>query len=125
MLQRYVMYLVLTLIGLFSVAAWAADENMDSSVYLTFDPVTGEFTSATKELSDTNQFVDTGIQHGQPIPESVPAPAQVVNTEQPSPVRAEQADNETSLWLSGGAVVLILLGIIGFRMRKDQQKSTI
>ncbi len=116
--------ILINLIGIFPNTAKAADENMDSSVYLTFDPVTGQFTSATKDLSDTNQFVDTGIQQGQAVPEHSSAQTEAaLNMEQQSPLTAKQGDKQNSLLWIGGAVALFVLGIIGFLMRKGRQKS--
>ena len=128
MFTRFIVCLILlAFVGKFPDVAWAADENMDSSVYLTFDPATGQFTSATKQLSDTSQFVDTGIDQGQPVPVQVAAqPVAAVNAiEQSSPSTVDQANDQTSLLWPGGIIALLLFGIIGFIMRKSQQKSAV
>jgi hypothetical protein len=113
----------------------AADENMDSSVYLTFDPATGQFTSATKNISESNQFVDTGVQPDQAAvandaapavtataaPAAEPAPTTTAVQEQAGPA---EAGTEPSIIIIAGVLALVVFAGIGYLMRKGQSGST-
>jgi len=123
------------LAGPLATVVHAADENMDSSVYLTFDPATGTFTSATKNISDSNQFVDTGVQpeHAAVANDAAPAAARVeppvaaaVTTTPPLQTESapQEAGIEPSIMVIAGVLALVLFAGIGYLMRKGQSGST-
>ena len=127
--------LLIGLAGPLATVLQAADENMDSSVYLTFDPATGTFTSATKNISDSNQFVDTGVQPEQAAVANdaaptastaeTPAAAAVATT---TPLQTESAPQEAgvepSIIVIAGVLALIVFAGIGYMLRKGQSGST-
>lgn len=126
--------LFIGLAGPLATVLQAADENMDSSVYLTFDPATGQFTSATKNISDSNQFVDTGIQPAQAAVANDAAPtasspatpvAAVVATTPPlqSGPGSEEAGIAPSIMVIAGVLALVVFAGIGYLMRKGQSGS--
>ncbi len=125
--------LAVGLIGTTPFAAQAADENMDSSVYLTFDPATGQFTSATKDLSATDQFIDTGVQSDQAATTSV-APEAIASTETAvaaTPVQTssvsttEEGASQSSMIVIAGVLALLVFGGVGLLMRKGQSKAAV
>ncbi len=123
--------LFIGLAGPLATVLHAADENMDSSVYLTFDPATGTFTSATKNISESSQFVDTGVQPDQAAvandaaPTATPAETPVaaaVDTTMPLQTESapQEAGIEPSIMIIAGVLALVVFAGIGFLMRKGQ-----
>ena len=132
MVKRIIAGIILIgLAGPLATVLQAADENMDSSVYLTFDPATGQFTSATKNISESNQFVDTGVQPAQAAvandaaptatPAETPVAAAVVT---PPTVQTESGPREAgiapSIMVIAGVLALVVFAGIGYLMRKGQ-----
>jgi hypothetical protein len=88
--------LAVNLLGLVPEGVRAADENMDSAVYLTFDPVSGQFTQATKDLSAPADTGDAAVQQNHA------AMSQIV---------------------LAAVLALVVFGLIGYLMRKGQPKQ--
>jgi len=135
MVKRFIAGILLAgLAGPLATLVHAADENMDSSVYLTFDPATGQFTSATKNISDSNQFVDTGVQPEQaavandaaPTASTTETPVAAAVTTTP-PLQTESASQDAgiapSIMVIAGVLALVVFAGIGYLMRKGQSGS--
>lgn len=130
MVQRHFLVSVLVCLCIFlPVHVSASDENMDTSVYLTFDPATGQFVSATKNISKSKQFVDTGIQPDHQATNQSPAEISstideanpvVLNTTATTGLIAGQSTNQfpnTSIFIYG-LLALTGFGIVGLLIRK-------
>jgi len=118
--------LSLGFIGLLPNLVNAADENMDSAVYLTFDPATGQFTSATKTPEE--RAAEAALEQTQSLP--APAPTQggtaaVTMEQQPAVPAAETSSSSISLLWTGGVIALVLIGLMFIMVRKGQQKTAV
>jgi hypothetical protein len=104
----------------------AADENVDSAVYLTFDPATGQFTEAIKDLSAPPETVDLAIQQDH-TPDTQQA-SETDLTVDAAPINSGTPASETgsggglSTWIIATGLLLIF-GVIGF-MLKGRAKKT-
>lgn len=108
--------------------AHGADEDMNASVYLTFDPETGEFITQQQDSSG-NPVPSTHAQSpspSQPAPgaqqQNPPAQAAAAKpAAQSGGTGGEAVAGNTGIWL-GGLAVLGLLAGVGLWIRKGQQK---
>lgn len=103
----------------------AADEDLNASVYLTFDPETGEFITQQESPSGDPVPTDHAQSQSQPAPgaEQPNSPAQTAaaSPAAQSDGAGEAGGGTTGIWL-GGLVALGLLAGIGLWVRKGQQK---
>ena len=113
---------------------WAADEDMNASVYLTFDPVTGTFisTMATDQTQGQSQDPSAGTTARQHTIAQADTSSETTATSadatQQNAGKMTRTQDVTGIGMStiliGGIVVLVLvLGAVLMR-RKYQQKLT-
>ena len=107
--------------------AHAADEDMNASVYLTFDPETGEFiTQQATPSGGQPQAQHQQAQQAAPAAQQQ-APATATAARPAGGTEASTGGNgagvNTGLWL-GGLLALVLLAGVGYRFRKGQNPST-
>jgi len=112
---RYCVLLITTglIITLPVMTVWSADEDIGSSVYLVFDPETGEFVQEVDPDIVKKDRLDYEIGRASGLMDHPPTlttavPASVQDAEVPA-VADEESVNMSAIWISS----IIALGLVG------------
>lgn len=118
--------LAVNLLGLVPEGVRAADENMDSAVYLTFDPVSGQFTQATKDLSAPADTGDAAAQQNHAAMSQQVSQASSMSIDDAAILAGTATDEsgeQSSMIVLAAMLALAVFGLIGYLMRKGQPKQ--